>query len=73
MQIFDVPKNRYIILIGLGLFRIEIATKKSKILSETLLDIFHNFILHKIKKIDYYLLLNGLINRLNCLCKSDPN
>ena len=68
MQIFDVPKNRYIILIGLGLFRIEIATKKSKILSETLLDIFHNFILHKIKKIDYY-----LINRLNCLCKSDPN
>ena len=27
MQIYDVSKDRYIILIGLGLFKIEIATK----------------------------------------------
>ena len=45
MQILNVSKNQYIILIGLGLSKIEIATKNAKILSETLLNIFHNFIL----------------------------
>ena len=30
MQILDVSKNRYIILIGLGYFKIEIATKNAK-------------------------------------------
>ena len=49
----DVSKNQYIILIGLGLFKIKIATKKCKILSETLLNLFHNLIPHWIKKIDY--------------------
>ena len=40
-------------MIGLGLSKFEIATKKCKILSETLFNIFRNFIPHKIKKIDY--------------------
>ena len=52
MQLLDVSKNGYIILIGLGLFKIEIATEKRKILSETLLNIFHNLIPHKIKNVD---------------------
>ena len=35
--------------------------EQCKILSETLLNVFRNFIFHKIKKFDYKL-LNGLIN-----------
>ena len=31
IKILDVSKNRYIILIGLGLFKIEIATKNTKL------------------------------------------
>ena len=31
MQILDISKNRYIILIGLGLSKIEIATKNAKL------------------------------------------
>ena len=46
--------------------------EKCKTLSETLLNIFHNFIPHGIKKL-IIKILNGLINRLNYLGKSDPN
>ena len=49
----NVFKHRYVILIWLGLLKIEIATKKCEISSETLLNVFHNFIPHKINKFDY--------------------
>ena len=42
MQILDVFKNRYIILIGPGLFKPKLQQKMQN--SETLLNIFHNFI-----------------------------
>ena len=35
MQILNVPKNRYIILIGLGLFKIEIAPKNDNSIKNT--------------------------------------
>ena len=47
-------------------FRNQNCNEKCKILSETLLNIFHNFILHKTKKL-IIKLLNGLIGRLNYL------
>ena len=53
MQILNVFKHRYVILIWLGLLKIEIATKKCEISSETLLNAFHNFVPHKINKFDY--------------------
>ena len=39
-------------MIGLGLFKIEIATKNAKLYQKKLLNIFHNFIPHKVKKSD---------------------
>ena len=49
----DVFKNRYKILIGVGTFKIDFSTKNAEILSEILLNIFQNFIPHKITKFDY--------------------
>ena len=52
IQILEGLKNRNIILIQLGLQNRN-CNEKCKILSETLLNMFHNFIPHRINKSDY--------------------
>ena len=52
MQLLDLFQNQYKNFIRLGLFKVKIPTKNSK-LSETLWNLLHDFIPHKVNKFDY--------------------